>query len=156
LNVEAIPTEVEKFLAREVRSLLALEMLVLLGSQRGERWTADELSRELRATVEWAEGELSHLVERGLVVLTEDSPGKRMYGFSPTPGPGVEFAIGWLVASYPARRFSIIQSLYARPSEQESEAKAPPPLRHFADAFDIRKEPKDRKDAGGEKGGRNG
>ncbi|MFT3686756.1 MAG: hypothetical protein QM783_17850 [Phycisphaerales bacterium] len=153
MNVEAIPTEVEKFLAREVRSLLALEMLVLLGAQRAERWTAEELSRELRATVEWAEGELTHLVERGLVEVSERAPGERVYGFAAAPGPGTEFALGWLVASYPARRFSIIQSLYVRPPAPAPAAKQSPAVQHFADAFDIRKEPKERKE---EKGGRDG
>ncbi|MBY0308350.1 MAG: hypothetical protein K2Q09_06385 [Phycisphaerales bacterium] len=141
MSVEGIPIEVEKFLSEEVRSLLALELLVLLGSQRDQRWTVEELSRELRATVEWAEGELAQLTGRGLVERSEGAGGAgggSVYGFTRSPGPGAEFALGWLVASYPARRFSIIQSLYA-PAGDKSKA-AMRPLKHFADAFDIRKD----------------
>lgn len=143
MNVEAIPIEVEAFLAREVRSLLALELLLLLGSQCEQRWTVEELSRELRATVEWAERELARLSAAGLVSSAE-AGGKRVFGFAPAPPAGAEFAVGWLVGSYPARRFSIIQALYAGgragPTKTVPGGVAPDSLRHFADAFEIRKD----------------
>ncbi|HYD00912.1 MAG TPA: hypothetical protein VEB22_06765 [Phycisphaerales bacterium] len=148
--VEAIPSEVQVFLTSDVRSLAALELLLLLRAERGKCWSAAELGRELRTNTEWAEGEVASLIQRGLV---EPAPGQSDPGGAPCyryaqtkpPAAASEFALGWLAAAYPARRFSIIQALYA-PQNPPSSA-APPPaassdaLKSFADAFKIIKEP---------------
>jgi hypothetical protein len=141
VSAEEVPSEVRAFLSQEVRSLLALELLLLLRTDLARQWTVATLSRELRATNEWTDQELARLVGRGLVQSTPSPDGSAIYNI--TSGPAsfpqiAEFAFGWLAASYPARRFSIIQALYApKPATQPEK---PDPLHQFADAFKIRKE----------------
>lgn len=124
---------------REVRSLLALELLILLRTTQDRLWTAADLTRELRATPEWTEQELAQLAERGLVEKRGDG-----FGFARGPSAAAaEFAVGWLAASYPAHRFSIIQALYAPGEDTAAQRQLPGAIQSFADAFKIRKEPPD-------------
>jgi hypothetical protein len=131
LNREAIPREIRSFIAEYVRSLMTLELLVLLYANRQREWTAQELARELRSELGWAERELRELGRRGLVNISAADP--PTFRFAPLR-PELDSATGALAALYPQHRFSIIQILYAAPSE---------PLQSFADAFKLRKDPTD-------------
>lgn len=146
MNLEAIPNEVHVFLTGEVRSLAALELVLLLRSDPARCWSAAELGRELRTNTEWADGELAALISRSLVepAPQKGEAGAPCYRFAQSKPrtAATEFALGWLAGAYPARRFSIIQALYAPsaagPSAPGTSSEA---LKSFADAFKIRKEP---------------
>jgi hypothetical protein len=139
LSADLIPNEVQLFLTQEVRSLLALEMLLLLRADPARSWVVADITRELRAHADWADQELAKLAERRLVERTPESSGAAAYRYAqPAALPaGAEFAVGWLAGAYPPRRFSIIQALYAQTKQDPAKPTAGP-LGHFADAFVIR------------------
>lgn len=126
----AVPDEVKRFLAEHVRSVMALELLLVLRADPARTWTAEQLCRELRCGHDWMNRELARLAERGLVTKAEDS-GEFRYARNPVEADG---PMAWLAASYPDRRYSIIQAIYAGPAD---------PIKSFADAFRLRKENKD-------------
>ena len=123
-----MPSEVRAFLNSRVRSLMALELLLMVRAGSDREWSAAELERELRAATAWTERELAHLASHGLLVETSASPARYRYAGRGTPS---DEAVEWLASSYPERRFSIIQILYAAPAS---------PIEQFADAFKLRKE----------------
>ena len=128
---DAIPEDVRSFIAEHVRSVIALELFLLLHADPSREWTAAELARELRAEPAWAERELQSLVARGLVAPSDVDPSR--FRYAPRRAE-LDVAAGKLAAAYPEWRYSIIQILYSAPSE---------PIQSFADAFKLRKEPTD-------------
>lgn len=124
---EAIPEDVRIFLVDQVRTLMALEMLLMMLAEPGRAWSAAELVRELRCDEEWTARELERLVQRGLVEVAPGEPG-RYHG---KPSIASSPPVAWLRAAYPEQRFSIIQSIYAAPAL---------PWQQFADAFRLRKD----------------
>jgi hypothetical protein len=128
---EVISRELRSFIAEYVRSLMTLELLLLLYANRQREWRAPELARELRVELPWAERELRELAKRGLVNVAATDPPTYRYG---PQRPELDAVTAQLAAIYPQHRFSIIQILYAAPSE---------PLQSFADAFKLRKDPSD-------------
>lgn len=123
-----MPAAVTRLLTEHVRSLMALELLLLIRSEPDRERSADELSRELRSTSAWTKKELDFLVSRGLAAGTGASPKCFRYARGSAE---IESAMDWLAASYHERRFSIIQLIYPAPSD---------PIRDFAEAFRIRKD----------------
>jgi len=124
---EPVPPEVARFLAGCVRSLMALELLLLVRSKPDRERTAAELARELRSSEEWTELELRHLAACGLVTVS-GPPLRYRYRKA---SDETEHAAAWLASSYPELRFSIIRTIYPPVSD---------PIRDFADAFRIRKD----------------
>lgn len=128
---DAVPDDVRKLLTEHVRSLMALELLLLVCAQGEREWSALDLERELRSSREWTDLELRHLVGSGLITAIEGQPPRFRCHVHATDAKD---AVAWLAKSYPERRFSIIQVLYPP---------APGPIQSFADAFKIRKERRD-------------
>jgi len=62
-----LPANVDRFLRGTVRSVWELELLLLLRRQRARLWTADELVRDLRASVLIVGDSLDALQKVGLV-----------------------------------------------------------------------------------------
>lgn len=121
----SIPADVRRLLSEQVRSLMSLELILTLRADPGRQWEVSELVRELRSSEEWVRRELLRLAERKLGVVSVASVFR--FGCAPEFEPLLE----WLAASYPQRRHSIIQAIYAAPSE---------PIHEFADAFRLRRE----------------
>jgi hypothetical protein len=132
LSVEPIPSTVRLLVAEHIRSVLELECLLLLRRDPARRWTAEELARELRIDIEWAIRELSDLARRGFAAR-DDSPVPH-YSYAPST-PALGEILAELAVLYAERRVSVTELIYARPSGN--------PLKSFADAFRIRKEPPD-------------
>jgi hypothetical protein len=128
---ETVPNEVKTFIAEQVRSLRALELLLLLRDSTERDWSAAELTKELRAGPDWTEWEVKALVRRGLIVQDQSDPPRYRYAVR---RPDWDAALTWLQAAYPERRFTIIQLIYSAPSES---------LQSFAEAFKLRKDPDD-------------
>jgi len=138
LAVDPIPKEVSDFLAAEVRSLVALELLLLLYRDRARLWAIPALARELRSDTEWTQQEVGRLVSRGLAAIDPLEPS--LTRCAPL-SPNAERALAWLDGFYPERRFSVIQALYAAEPREDAPQPTPTPIQTFADAFKIRKEP---------------
>lgn len=128
MSADPLPDNVRALLTEHIRSLRGLELLLLLHADPTRQWSAQELSDELRASALWAEQELVFLARRGF--LSGPEPGSGKFQFAPRPSE-LASAVDMLSTLYPARRFTIIQTIYSAPSES---------IRRFADAFRLRKE----------------
>jgi len=132
LEVEGLTEPVRRFLSEHINSVVQLEALLLVSSQPERRWTADELGRELRVEIGWAEAQLNDLCSRGLLDC-EDTV--RSYTYKPK-SPELQAAVNHLSSAYRERRVAVISFIYTKPSD---------PIRGFADAFRLRKD-KDKAD----------
>ena len=131
MGVEPLADELRAFIAGHIRSVRALELLLLMQAGSAREWTAQALSDELRATHAWAAEELQFLASRGLLVQVD--PVAFGYRFSPNR-PELGSAVAALATLYPVRPDAIFQAIYAAPRES---------IRNFADAFRLRKEKPD-------------
>jgi len=109
---------------------MALELLLLLHADAAREWTAEELNRELRASIEWVDRLLQEFAKSGLVTANPTSAGRFRYAEQPE----MDGAMGWLAKAYPELRFSISQVIFSAPSS---------PIQSFADAFKLRKDKTD-------------
>lgn len=136
MSIEPIPPDVSAFLVAEVRSLVSLELLLLLYASRGRSWAVADLARELRSDADWTRLEVDRLTGRGWVAPDpKDSALARCAPLSPR----AERTFEWLATWYPARRFSILQSLYSADPGTPSGA-APTQIQSFADAFKFQRD----------------
>lgn len=117
-----------KFITQYITSVAQLEMLLLLRTNPTELWAVENLARELRVEVPWAETQLRQLCEYGLAERTDQPP---LYRFKPST-PALDDAVNALSREYLIHRVSIIEAIYSKPSGS---------IRVFADAFRIKKEP---------------
>jgi hypothetical protein len=120
-----IPDEVADF-ARSLRSLWAIELLLLLYRAPDRVWRSADLVRELRSSAPLVEEVLALLVEAGIV--RRDDAGAYRYGAT-TP------QLGELVAAldrlHSERPLSLAREIHSTPNEK---------LRAFSDAFRLKKD----------------
>lgn len=128
---EPIPENVGKFIAQHVRSLRALELLLLMQADSRKVWTADQLSQELRATVPWAEAELRFFEAVALIVRPD--PAVAGYCYAPVRKEQAD-TIAELQAVYRVRPFAITEAIFSSPRDS---------IQQFADSFRLRKEKPD-------------
>ncbi|MCW8140496.1 MAG: hypothetical protein KIT58_16480 [Planctomycetota bacterium] len=121
-----LPDVVAAFLSAHVDSVEQLEALLLLHRTRPRRWTAVQVSEELRTNVDSTRERLDELVWR-LLVVGREQPGGRTYHVE-GPAPAVEA----LSEAYETRRVSVITFIVSKPLER---------IRSLADAFRIRRSP---------------
>ncbi len=124
----SLPAHIIAFLHEHIRSLMALEVLLLVRSDRNRFWTGEELAHELRSTSEWMDRELRELAMRGLLEPSAASPGA--FRFQPIH-PELKDAVDEVAACYAERRHTMIQVIYRAP---------PNPIQSFAEAFRLKKE----------------
>lgn len=117
-----LPIDIRAFLATHARSVAHLEMLLLMGTDPSRSWTADELSRELRTNLAYADSQLKHLRATGAVDVA--SGGDKHYSISSKPG--IIDLIERTRELYGMRRSSVIEFIYSGPLEK---------IHDLADAF---------------------
>lgn len=115
--------ELAAFVREHVRSVWAVELLLLLKRDADRAWAAADLVRELRASTPLVHDNLQRF-ERGGLVMREDSDAWR---YAPAISMLAELA-DQLEAAYRERPVTII-NLIARP---------PDPVQGLADAFKFR------------------
>jgi hypothetical protein len=121
---------VRALIDEHIRSVVELECLLLLQRDPARAWTSVELADELRIAADWALRELDDLTRRGFASANSNAPPR--YAFA-APTPALRAAVAQLATYYAEHRVSVIEMIYARPPAG--------PLKNFADAFRIRKEP---------------
>jgi hypothetical protein len=125
---EPLPETVRRFIVGHVDSVEALEILLLLSTGTIREYTAEEVSRTLRTSLDSAGAQLRKL-QRARLLVTMEKEGLPNYRFDPaSPEAGV---IGELEKIYKTRRVSVISFIYSNPTD---------PLRAFSDAFRLRKD----------------
>lgn len=127
--MEPFPDDVKKFLYENVESIDQLEVLRLLGEDRGKEWPLAELAVAVQTTPQALRAHLAAMQARGL--LTTEQRGTDLlcrFGVGPTAS---EVMVNRLLQLYKERPVTMIKLVYERPAD---------PLRDFADAFRVRKE----------------
>lgn len=101
-------------------------MLLLLRADPARAWRPPEISSELRTTPESVAQRLESLERDGLVGRGDD-------GFRYSAGP-LDGAVGDLASCYSTHRVAVIETIF-------SVDRQPDPVRSFADAFRVRRDP---------------
>ena len=120
-----IPPDVREFVRREIKSVVQLEVLLLLHRTRERAWTVVEVSQELGIDPEIAETPLLSLEQLGVIRIAETTPISYQYG--PTDQT-VETTIERLALSYKKQRVAIFSLILS-----ESNGR----IRRFAEAFRL-------------------
>lgn len=131
---DGIPEDVRELLLEHVDTVAQLEILLLLHDSAPDRWTSDRVAQVLGIDRHSAALRLGDLVARGFFATSTDSDPPAFW-YAPAT-PALEAAMPRLAQTYKERRVAVISLIFSRP---------PDPLRHFSDAFKLRR-PKDRKD----------
>jgi len=125
---EPIPEKVRRFIVDHINSVETLEILLLLSTGTIREYTAEEVGRTLRTSLESAAAQLRAL-HRAKLLVTGENEGSIKFRFDPaSPEAGVVID---LEKVYKLRRVSVISFIYSNPTD---------PLRAFSDAFRLRKD----------------
>lgn len=120
------PTHVRDLLARCIRSVSQLEVLLLLMRESGSEWTAERTSAELYIQPQPAADHLSKLHSSGLIEKTGDD----RYRYAPRSND-VDRAVRDLARIYGMMRLRVINEIMSNPDDS---------IQSFADAFKLRKD----------------
>jgi len=126
-----VPDAVAGFLAAHIRSVMQLELLMLLSREPERWWTADAAHRELRSSLEACAADLRTLTKEGLAEASTDGEPRYRYRLA---RPEDEPVIERLRELFRTHFHALVHSVYAGRRRQ---------ARTFADAFKIKKSGKD-------------
>jgi DNA-binding transcriptional ArsR family regulator len=125
--------DIKDFISNNIGSIEQLEVLLLLHKNRGQEWTASEISQKLVTQPGSVSIRLSDLESKGLL-SSRQGERERLYQYRPV-WPPREAAVDDLAEFYKIYRLKVIQLIYDRSNES---------VRMFSEAFRIWK----RKDKG--------
>lgn len=128
---DPIPEEIKKFITERIDSVELLEVLLFLRAKPDREWSAEEVSNELRSSPASIARRLADLHTHELLFLREGSPPR--YRYSPRTN-NVILMIDRLARVYEMSRARVIDLIFSKPADK---------LRHFSDAFKLRKEEQD-------------
>lgn len=121
-----IPERIRAFLRTTIKSVWALDLLVLMKNAPERGWTIAALNDDLRATPSLVEEILNGFVRNSLVVVNPDGT------FSYAPAAAETDAIASeLVRLYAERPVAIIKEILSAPNEK---------IHSFVDAFRLKKD----------------
>lgn len=123
-----IPTHVRDLLARCIRSVSQLEVLLLLMRESESDWNAERTSAELYIQPQPAADHLMKLHTSGLIEKTGSDPDR--YRYAPRSN-AVDRAVRDLAQVYGMMRLRVINEIMTNPDDS---------IQSFADAFKLRKD----------------
>jgi hypothetical protein len=112
------------FLRAHIRSLWALELLLLLARDRGKAWQPSDLVREMRSSPVAVGEALRNLQSAGLAASDADN----RYRYSPASAELDALASG-IAQAYSVRPSAVVKAIVTAPDDK---------LRIFADAFRLK------------------
>ncbi len=121
----SISAEMMDFIRTSLKSVWALELLLLMRKWGARRWTVAELTRELRASDLLVYNILREFVETGLVV--ETTPETFEYRAAT---PALDLLVNSLAGIYAQSPVRVIEAIVNAPNKN---------IQVFADAFNLRK-----------------
>ncbi len=124
-DTRVISAEILDFISVYLKSVWALELLLLVRSGKGRRWTVAELNRELRASDLLVYKILREFVETGLVV--EAAPELFEYRAAT---PALDQLVNALAGVYAERPVRVIDAIVNTPNKN---------IQVLADAFNLRR-----------------
>jgi len=121
-----IPEHLRNFLRTAIKSVWALDLLVLLRSSPGQAWTTVALNNRLRASTSLVEEILVSFTRHGLVTVEADGT----YRYAPS-SPEIEAMAAEVTRLYGERPVSLIKEIMTAPNDK---------LHSFVDAFRLKKD----------------
>jgi hypothetical protein len=115
--------EIFAFVRTSVRSVWALELLLLLRRDPQRAWRSDELVRELRSSPAIVQEELTALRTARLVGEADGC-----FRYQPL-APALDALVNGLQTAYAARPMAVVKAIMAAPNDK---------LRIFSDAFRLK------------------
>ena len=119
--------ELERFIKEQIRSLEQLEILLLLSSAPGKKWTEQAVYEVIKSRRASVSARLNELVSQKLLSTATAT----VFTFSPE-SETVKRLLQELAVAYKQRPVRVVELLYSRP---------PDAVQEFAKAFKLRKEP---------------
>ena len=126
MALDDIPNEIHQFIARYLKSVGQLELILFLFDGREKAWSVDDLIREMRTNQSLVEQQLRDL--EGPTVQISGEPVR--YQFNIGDSYLLEL-VRKLAEQYRSRRHAIISEIYSQPLAT---------IQSFADAFKIKKD----------------
>lgn len=121
-----LPRDVSIFLREHLQSITQLDLLLLLHAAPGRRFTATEVSRELRVPERMATGQMLDLSRSGVLTAEDTEPPR--WSFDPAgPHAGVVSALADVVSK---RKRAVHDLILSEPSTD---------VHLFSDAFRLRR-----------------
>jgi DNA-binding IclR family transcriptional regulator len=121
-----IPEHLRTFLRATIKSVWALDLLVLIKGAPGRSWTVASLNDRLRASTSLVEEILGSFIRQGLVA---EEPGGT-YRYAPADAQTDALA-SELARLYAERPLAVIKEIMSAPNEK---------LHSFVDAFRLKKD----------------
>jgi hypothetical protein len=125
-NPGVLTNDSKAFIRNSIKSVWGLELLLFLRAHTDQSWTVASLTRELRASEFIVRGCLA--LFRTADLIHEDADGN--VKFAPASAK-LESMVGEVANAYAINSQAIADEIYAPDSR----------IRHFADAFRLKKEP---------------
>ena len=120
-----IPPDVREFVRREIKSVVQLEVLLLLDRTRERTWNVTELSQELGIDPEIAETSLVSLEQLGLIRNADTIPISYQHG---PRDQNDEIMVEKLATSYAKQRVAIFSLILSESNNR---------IHRFAEAFRL-------------------
>jgi hypothetical protein len=124
---ETLPTSVQQFLSKYIRSLEQLEVLLLLRDNANRSWTSSEVYEVVRSSRSSVEERLESFVQLGFLAKETGSPSTFRYAPRENLGAEVDETAG----AYQKWRVRVIEAIFTPVID---------PAQRFADAFKVRKD----------------
>lgn len=122
-----MPSEdLNRFIRGTLKSVWALELLLLMMREPLRSWRADDLNRELRGSLGLVVDLLAKFKQAGLVVEEPDG----QFRFEPASAD-LTRVVQELKSEYAARPLAVVKIILAAPNEK---------IQTFADAFKVKKD----------------
>lgn len=121
-----LPLDIKSFLIESIDSVAHLEVLLMLFSNPGKVWSADNVSKESRSNITAATLQLEGLARNGLLKSTDS----KSYIFEPTD-PQIKDIVKRLFDLYHDSPVAVVTCIYEKPTDK---------LKGFADAFKLKKD----------------
>ena len=118
--------ELNDFIRTTIRSVWALELLLLISRERERTWRAVDLNRELRGSLGLVSDILSQFAAAGLVAEKGDGS----FRYEPRSSD-LDKLVRQLEAAYAARPLAVVRAIVAAPNEK---------IQTLADAFKVKKD----------------
>lgn len=117
--------DVLRFIRTSIRSVWALELLLLLRRDAARSWNVAALIRELRGSAGIVAGAMTELQAAGLVASADDA-----FLYQPA-SPELDALVAATAAAYAEYPVAVTQAIFTAPSDK---------IRLFADAFRIKQQ----------------
>lgn len=130
---DALPDDVQRFVAEQITSVEQLEILLLLRGRPDVEWTPTMVSEEIRTSERSATSRLADLERRGLLRSREEESSVKRFWFEPLT-ESLRRAVEHVATAYAERRYTVIDLIFSKPIDE---------LRLYADAFRFRKGDRD-------------